>query len=742
MQIEILNRTLEFQPWDPSQGCVFDKAFAFDCETTLIDEKHPEVIPTYILGAACDGSRGVFILPKYLAEFFEAHRDTPFMLHNAPFDLAVIQRHFQQVSADVDIYGWFGNNLVWDTQLMHRLLVLGREGHTARGKGESTLEHCARHYLGLELPKDLRDSAGDVVRLSYGKWLNSPPAEIESIYLEYAAKDVLATYLLGKRLSAELRALRTNAHKAFGYVSDAWYREQRRPWRQWGPQTHHIQLRGAIVLHAITQNGLHIDQSRVKALRGENLAQRQEQLGILKRFGYVPGETGVNQVLQNLMRDFAITHADLTFPKTPQGDYETTQKVLEPLRTREPFVAAYLEYKELEKLESTYLSKMDKPILHPSFNPLVETGRTSSFGAINAQNLPRDARLRSSIVPRPGHLFVTADYSTVELATLSQAVIGQLNTSSRMADAINREVDLHCLVASQVTGEPPDRIAKETRQKTKAINFGKPGGMGTKGLQSYAKESYGLELSLDEVEAIERAWFALFPEMKQFLENDIDTGKQFAELIGLSSAAYDEHMSRHAGYREFASGAETSPGWLGGMCLKVLKEAEPKTKAGKPYTAEQVDYFWDQVIAKIDLFPDCVRDDIRNRKPSDELHREARNLAGRSSVITLTGRLRANASYCQRRNTLFQGLAADGAKLALWLVWREGYRIVNFIHDEFVVEIPDDGEAEQHRERIKQLMIEGMKMVVPDVRIGVESVISDRWSKEHPAPSAPIKLAA
>ena len=61
---------------------------------------------------------------------------------------------------------------------------------------------------------------------------------------------------------------------------------------------------------------------------------------------------------------------------------------------------------------------------------------------------------------------------------------------------------------------------------------------------------------------------------------------------------------------------------------------------------------------------------------------------GSAPVFTLTGRLRAKASFCARHNTVFQGLAADGAKLGLWNLWRAGFRIVNFIHDEVLVEVP------------------------------------------------------
>ena len=72
----------------------------------------------------------------------------------------------------------------------------------------------------------------------------------------------------------------------------------------------------------------------------------------------------------------------------------------------------------------------------------------------------------------------------------------------------------------------------------------------------------------------------------------------------------------------------------------------------------------------------------------------ARGLVGRRGVFTLTGRLGAAAAYCARHNTVFQGLAADGAKLALWQLYRAGYRIVNFVHDEIVVEVAAGPQAQ------------------------------------------------
>src|SRR5262249_12928625 len=143
-----------------------------------------------------------------------------------------------------------------DTQLLHRLYVLGTEGHAAGGNGESDLGHCAEVHLGVALPKDVADSKGCPVRLSYGQWLNRPPHEIEEAYLDYLARDAVATRLVYRELRQKLEALLERSHRTWGFVSREWLAGEV---KTWGPQTHHIQLRAAVVLRAITANGLHLD---------------------------------------------------------------------------------------------------------------------------------------------------------------------------------------------------------------------------------------------------------------------------------------------------------------------------------------------------------------------------------------------------------------------------------------------------------------------------------------------------
>ncbi|MCY2987635.1 MAG: hypothetical protein NTY19_07195 [Planctomycetota bacterium] len=79
---------------------------------------------------------------------------------------------------------------------------------------------------------------------------------------------------------------------------------------------------------------------------------------------------------------------------------------------------------------------------------------------------------------------------------------------------------------------------------------------------------------------------------------------------------------------------------------------------------------------------------------------------------------------------MFQGLAADGAKLGLWRLWRAGFRIVNFIHDEVLIEVPAGSNLAHQAEIVRYLMVKGMREVVPDILVDVEYAVSERWFKK------------
>ncbi len=211
MHVTLQDNTYQFRPWKAGDHCL-QQVFAFDCETTLIDPERPWITPAYVLGAAFDGQNGVFVTRDRAPEFFDSHRDHTVVFHNAPFDLDVLTL----LKPELDFYAWVDQNKVWDTQLLHRLYQLATKGHTASGKGESTLDRCALDYLGIQVLKDVKDSKGKVVRLSYGQWLNQHPRAMESVYLEYLAKDVVVTFQLFQELRANLRHTMERSQNIWG----------------------------------------------------------------------------------------------------------------------------------------------------------------------------------------------------------------------------------------------------------------------------------------------------------------------------------------------------------------------------------------------------------------------------------------------------------------------------------------------------------------------------------------------
>lgn len=725
--VSLGNKECEFMPWAPAHGRVFSGPFAMDIETTLIDHDNPAHIPSFVIGAASDGSKGFFVTPSLVVSFLQTHENVPVVFHNASFDLKVVQQLAQAQDASLDVYARVEANQVWDTMLLHQLYVLATEGHTAEKKGQSTLEACSERYLGCELPKDAKDSRGKEVRLSYGQYLNQPPRTIEPVYLEYLAKDALATILVFDELRSQIDGTLAASHDVWGYVSREWLDEQI---ERWGPLTHHIQLKAAIVLNAITANGLCVDRSFSQQLKGEFDLQIQKHLDALHKAGFEPGE-GSDGKLQNAIANVQENNQGLAIPRTPTGKYKASKKELPVLARFDPFFRTLHDFKKAQKLHKTYISKMvEKDRLHPRFKVLVNTGRTSSFGDINAQNLPRDDRIRRCVVPSPGHVFLDADYATIEMATLAQSLVTQFGANSQMAKAINEGKDLHTLVAAKVTGKAESEVTKEERSKAKPINFGKPGGMGTKTLQSYALESYEIALSEQEVKQLEQAWFELFPEMKDFLSDLTRPGDHLAHLLNLTVG--DLRRAQGNDWCNSSRSLDEEPaGWLGGMCLKVLRSKTPARNSGEPYSPEECDYFWAKAKELESIFevPEKHIAAIAQRKPSEALFKAVISLLDQLPVFTVTGRLRARASYTARHNAVFQGLAADGAKIALWNLWRAGFRIANFIHDQVLVEVPADADLKSVAGQVKQIMVESMAQVVPDVQVRVESAYRSRWSK-------------
>ncbi len=161
--------------------------------------------------------------------------------------------------------------------------------------------------------------------------------------------------------------------------------------------------------------------------------------------------------------------------KTKTG-YSTNAEVLEKLRGQHPIIDLILEYRQLTKLNSTYVEGLTKVIapdgrIHTSFqNTVTATGRLSSMEP-NLQNIPvrtpLGAEMRNMFVAGPGNVLVDADYSQIELRLLAH-----IADDKEMQKAFLTGVDIHTVTASQVFGVPVEEVTKQMRSSAKAVNFG------------------------------------------------------------------------------------------------------------------------------------------------------------------------------------------------------------------------------------------------------------------------------
>ena len=730
-----------FQVWVPTCGKVIAGPFALDTETTLIEKDRPAHIPALVLGVAFNGTQGWFIAAKDMPAFLASHSTNQLIFHNAVFDLAVLQAtgNRQGNGFHNDIYDRVLTGRVADTLIMARLIVLATQGHSAIN--QCSLDYCANLYLGLTLPKDTKAPDGALIRETFHRFMGKTVEEILPAYLQYAAGDSVATWHLFQHIKTLLPAIKDQAHTAFGYAGPQWLDEQ---WKKYGPLTHNIQLKASIVLDVISRTGVLIDQAR----RDEKVTSLQKAVDETRRtlaLAGLPVEgKGAQAALRRRIEKLVIADPNIQIYRTETGQIATDEEQLKELAAYDPVLEVMLKYRQASKLLGTYANKM-KPgqRIHGKFNYLMNTGRTSCGGGFNLQNLPKElaasksheTTIRGCFVPSPGNVFVVVDYKTLELTVLGWAWKHQLGFGDSLHKIILNDGDMHRLIAAKVLDKEPTQVTDAERNAAKPVSLGRPGGLGWKTIQKQALTVYNSDLTEEQVRQRMQAYEDLCPELTEHLKSRINTGLELAIALGMTPAAYNAAT----GKIRFNPGPEDDQpaGWLGGMLLKTLKERQPMT-AGNPdkgtqprlYTPAETTFFW-AAAARLphDQLDKTDIADIREHRPSPRLREAVSRLYSREPVITATGRIRANASYAACRNGIMQGLAADGAIHALWVLWRAGYKIVNFIHDEIICEVPEDENLPARVAEIERLMVEGMQKVVPGANVRGEPEVRRSFSK-------------
>ena len=216
---------------------------------------------------------------------------------------------------------------------------------------------------------------------------------------------------------------------------------------------------------------------------------------------------------------------DVRKTKKTKTGYSTNEAVLQKLAQDHPLPEKILQYRELAKLRSTYLDALPKLVdpvdgrVHTTFNQTVTaTGRLSSSDP-NLQNIPvrteLGRRIREAFVVPQGWVFVSADYSQIELRLLAH-----LSGDEGLVSAFNSNADFHAATASMVFGVPVEEVTPEQRSRAKAVNFG----------IVYGQQAFGLGQSLhiplaEAQEMIDR-YYAAYPGVRSYLDATVAQARE------------------------------------------------------------------------------------------------------------------------------------------------------------------------------------------------------------------------
>lgn len=219
--------------------------------------------------------------------------------------------------------------------------------------------------------------------------------------------------------------------------------------------------------------------------------------------------------------------------KTKTGQYATGEDVLLKLANESEIARKILDYREYEKLRSTYVDALPKLVdkrdgrIHTDYRQAVAaTGRLSSNNP-NLQNIPirteKGRQIRKAFIPRDKNfLFMSADYSQIELR-----IAASFAKDETMIEAFKNKRDIHTTTAAKVFKVPVDQVTPDMRRKAKEVNFGILYGSTAFGL------SQNLNIARSEAAEIINAYFTEFPAIKRYMDNSILEAreKEYVETI-------------------------------------------------------------------------------------------------------------------------------------------------------------------------------------------------------------------
>ncbi len=324
------------------------------------------------------------------------------------------------------------------------------------------------------------------------------------------------------------------------------------------------------VLREMEAAGVRIDVAKLKEAE---IALTEELNTIEQRiYSLADGPFNINSPKQVGELLFDKLKLDSKAKKLKTGQYSTSEEVLVALKDRHEIVGLILDYRALSKLITTYISALPGYIaadgkIHTTYNQTVTaTGRLSSSNP-NLQNLPirseRGRFIREAVIPDDGCLFLSADYSQIELRLMAH-----FSQDEHLLAAFRNGQDIHAATAAKIFGLPIEQVTKDQRRKAKTANFGIIYGISAFGL------SQQLDCSRTEAKQLIDDYFAAFPRVIEYIESQKELARQkgYAEtLFGRKRYLPDIH-SQNATVRSFAErNAVNAP--IQGTAADIIKMA-------------------------------------------------------------------------------------------------------------------------------------------------------------------------
>lgn len=403
--------------------------------------------------------------------------------------------------------------------------------------------------------------------------------------------------------------------------------------------------------------------------------------------------------------------------KFPDGQISTDGEVISDLAPFDPILDQYDNRSQVQKLTTLYIPMLNSAIehggvIHAGFDDLKRTGRTSSratksYPSFNAQQVPRgfvveypqpDGTFRKEkieprlcLVPRnKGWLIASVDFSYVELVTLASQLYKALGYSV-LREKINADLDPHAFFGSQ--------LAYHLHQ----------------------------EFNLLCTEVLRHRGSAAGDPIDEIYQTFVSLKKGSAE-----------EKDFYKKYRNFAK--PCTLGYPGGLGAKTLIAYAWGTFGVRIASVEQAKQFKEVLLR---VFPE-IAEYLGNRgyimrEFRDEIHSKPDD--DRFACFTPSGMYRSNCSYTSVANSFgLQAPAGEGGKIACFNVTRAcfdpemrsclyGCRPMGFVHDELLVETPDDAYSHERAWEISRIMVDSMRVITPDVKVKAEPCLMRRWDK-------------